>query len=150
MSDGAKVHRSTGVAAPLNTCLVMADGPYDLCGHLVLKQGDETLLADRHVALCRCGASRHKPLCDNSHRAAGFRHDGALPFAKPAPLEGDLAAPLTLRPSPDGPMQCNGPLTLRDSQGRSAFAEMTMLCRCGASRNKPYCDGSHRHIGFQG
>jgi CDGSH-type Zn-finger protein/uncharacterized Fe-S cluster protein YjdI len=139
---------SAMVTPPLNTCFVTADGPNYLRGNLVLKQGDDAVATDTRMALCRCGQSKNKPFCDNSHRTAGFAHPGELPFAKPAPREGDFAAPLTLRPAPNGPMQCNGPLTLRDAAGRSAFAEMTVLCRCGGSQNKPYCDGTHRKIGF--
>jgi len=32
-----------------------------------------------------------------------------------------------------------------DLAGRTAIG----LCRCGASENKPFCDGSHRKVGFQ-
>jgi len=32
-----------------------------------------------------------------------------------------------------------------DLTGKPAFS----LCRCGASANKPFCDGSHNRIGFQ-
>ncbi len=32
-----------------------------------------------------------------------------------------------------------------DTKGRATFA----LCRCGASQNKPFCDGTHSGIGFQ-
>jgi CDGSH-type Zn-finger protein len=32
-----------------------------------------------------------------------------------------------------------------DLTGKPAFS----LCRCGASANKPFCDGSHKGIGFQ-
>lgn len=33
-----------------------------------------------------------------------------------------------------------------DLRGKTAFS----LCRCGGSVNKPFCDGSHSRIGFQG
>jgi CDGSH-type Zn-finger protein len=41
-----------------------------------------------------------------------------------------------------------GPLTVTGTNGRSARAETTFLCRCGQSGNKPYCDGTHKKIGF--
>jgi CDGSH-type Zn-finger protein len=41
----------------------------DGCPH----EGDgETLLADTRMALCRCGASESKPLCDGGHTEVGF------------------------------------------------------------------------------
>jgi CDGSH-type Zn-finger protein len=43
---------------------------------------------------------------------------------------------------------CTGPLVVIGADGRVAFAESTFLCRCGASANKPYCDGTHKKIGF--
>ena len=52
--------------------------------------------------------------------------------------------------------QKNGPLTVHDlasfknSRGESIAAKKVMaLCRCGASKNKPYCDGSHWDAGFK-
>jgi hypothetical protein len=50
---------------------------------------------------------------------------------------------------------CSGPLWLRGGVqviGADGFADevrnRVTLCRCGASRNKPFCDGSHASIGF--
>jgi CDGSH-type Zn-finger protein len=139
---------SAMVFPDLNTCDVTRDGPYYLRGNLVLKQWDEVVARDTRMALCRCGASQNKPFCDNSHKNTGFAHSGALRFSKGAPPAIDLTAPLMLRQSPNGPMQCTGPLTLRDTAGQSAFAITTILCRCGGSQNKPYCDGTHKKIGF--
>ena len=130
-----------------STCDVMANGPYDVRGRLALKQG-ETISAQTHMRLCRCGASRNKPFCDDSHIAAGFRSDGVLRVAKPAPMGADLDAIVTVTPQVDGPLQLRGPMTLRDPAGVTAFVDSDYLCRCGASQNKPYCDGMHRKIGF--
>jgi hypothetical protein len=33
--------------------------------------------------------------------------------------------------------------------GEGASREHYTLCRCGASKNKPFCDGTHWHIGFE-
>ena len=50
----------------------------------------------------------------------------------------------------DGPLRVKGPVTVLDADGTEyAIARKTFfLCRCGASRNKPFCDGSHRRVGF--
>lgn len=41
--------------------------------------------------------------------------------------------------------------TFVDAEGRPLPVKpVTLLCRCGASRNKPYCDGTHAKIGFNG
>lgn len=132
---------------PFNTCLVTPDGPNFLRGDVTLHLGNEPL-HDTRVALCRCGHSRNKPFCDNSHVRAGFAHDGVLRAEKPSPPGTDLSAPLAVRFVPDGPVHCAGPLALRDAEGHTSFSDQTFLCRCGGSQNKPYCDGTHRKIGF--
>lgn len=49
----------------------------------------------------------------------------------------------------DGPLLLHGAVTLVDADGKTTAHEgTTALCRCGASANKPYCDGSHKRIGF--
>ena len=132
-----------------NTATVTRDGPYHLRGKLVLGGRDDPRV-DTRMALCRCGASQHKPFCDNSHRKAGFHEPGALPSAAPAPADAEPGAPLTITPGVNGPLKCVGPLTVRGSDGTTAYAEATFLCRCGGSANKPYCDGTHKRLGFTG
>lgn len=51
----------------------------------------------------------------------------------------------------DGPLLVYGNLKVKDSAGNeTAKYKVTAFCRCGASSNKPYCDGSHQKIGFKG
>ncbi|BAX81036.1 (4Fe-4S)-binding protein [Labilibaculum antarcticum] len=50
----------------------------------------------------------------------------------------------------DGPIMMEGPITLIGSDGRREVVENSCyFCRCGASKNKPFCDGSHKDIGFK-
>jgi uncharacterized Fe-S cluster protein YjdI/CDGSH-type Zn-finger protein len=61
-----------------NEITVAPNGPLILQGDIELLDADgETLLRDTRVALCRCGLSANKPLCDGSHDDA-FRDDGTL------------------------------------------------------------------------
>lgn len=49
-----------------------------------------------------------------------------------------------------GPYEITGGIELKDvSWGEGASQEHYTLCRCGASKNKPFCDGSHADIGFR-
>ncbi len=50
----------------------------------------------------------------------------------------------------DGPLHITGQLELFDSDGELLEkSEELFLCRCGNSKNKPYCDGQHKATGFQ-
>jgi uncharacterized Fe-S cluster protein YjdI len=50
----------------------------------------------------------------------------------------------------DGPIMMEGPITLIGSNGRrEVVGSACYFCRCGASKNKPFCDGSHKEIGFK-
>lgn len=52
--------------------------------------------------------------------------------------------------SPNGPLLVYGNITIKDKNGNETKKnKVTALCRCGASANKPYCDGSHQKIGFK-
>ena len=61
-------------------------------------------------------------------------------------------ADVTIRTRENGPYLVSGPLSLVDHEG-NAFdlgdKDTIALCRCGASSNKPFCDGSHKTSGFQ-
>lgn len=56
----------------------------------------------------------------------------------------------TVRPQPDGPLYLRGDLEILDAEGGVlASGTRFALCRCGASGNKPFCDNTHRNIGFR-
>lgn len=51
--------------------------------------------------------------------------------------------------SVEGPLLVRGRLRLVDARGETiATADAAALCRCGATANAPFCDGSHVRIGF--
>ena len=55
----------------------------------------------------------------------------------------------TIKFLPQGPYQVEGLKELTDTTGNKISAtDKIMLCRCGASGKKPYCDGSHVESGF--
>ncbi|WP_017185696.1 CDGSH iron-sulfur domain-containing protein [Alkalibacillus haloalkaliphilus] len=50
----------------------------------------------------------------------------------------------------NGSILVKGDVTLLDAEGNEYETKPAFsLCRCGASSNKPYCDGSHKQIEFQ-
>ena len=52
---------------------------------------------------------------------------------------------------PNGPLLVKGDVIVKKSDGTEETKTGTIaLCRCGASGNKPYCDGGHRNVGFKG
>ena len=50
----------------------------------------------------------------------------------------------------NGPYMVKGPVVLKGDKGESIATMVVMsLCRCGGSRSKPFCDGTHSRIGFR-
>ncbi len=76
---------------------------------------------------------------------------GALTYER---LDGGPDEPVpaetTIIPWPNGPLMVRGNLQVRDAKGNlfEAGPRMT-LCRCGSSENQPFCDLSHRRVGFR-
>lgn len=69
---------------------------------------------------------------------------GAGIQAEPVPSE------TVLKVRPDGPNVVTGDVALVGAKSNPKAARTTLvLCRCGASSNKPHCDGTHVRIGFR-
>jgi uncharacterized Fe-S cluster protein YjdI/CDGSH-type Zn-finger protein len=57
---------------------------------------------------------------------------------------------LSVTPARNGPLFLRGRVRIQDREGRLIREDTRVaLCRCGASQNKPFCDGSHLTIGFK-
>ena len=59
---------------------------------------------------------------------------------------------VTIRVRDNGPLLIEGPIVVVDAEGKSfaipANKPAIAFCRCGASNNKPFCDGSHKTCNF--
>ncbi|MBP6010971.1 MAG: CDGSH iron-sulfur domain-containing protein [Alphaproteobacteria bacterium] len=134
-----------GERAPdVNVVRVRENGPYAVNASVAMGEAAFT-----RATLCRCGQSKNKPYCDNSHIKANFAATG-----EPATIESDplefRAGPLTIDPLPDGPLQLMGNIEICAGTGRTITrAQNARLCRCGGSTTKPFCDGTHARIGFR-
>jgi CDGSH-type Zn-finger protein len=119
------------------------------------REGDgyvvEALPVRLPCTLCRCGGSSAMPLCDREPPYACFEEeqdDGP----EPAPFRWDVpdpAGPPVVALKPDGPVRVAGgpPVTYGDR--RLPAVDRVSLCRCGASRSQPLCDGSHKIVGYR-
>lgn len=195
------------------------NGPYLVKDLTDLRDaGGGSLPAKPVLALCRCGGSATKPICDGTHKTNGFSgekladkgagkrdsyrgskitiHDnraicahagrctdglaavfkfGKEPWIDPDgagveaivetiracpsgalsyTLEGAAAPESPDKPSitvvKDGPYAVTGGMPLvGQAAAEGASTGRYTLCRCGGSKNKPFCDGSHWSIGFK-
>ena len=135
-------------AAAENTVHVTYNGPLFVRGELDIDGVDDAAPGlEFRAALCRCGESRNKPFCDNSHDEAGFRDFGAV--GETGDAVSASGGPLKITPARNGPLLLSGNVRLMNGSGRTAWhGSKVALCRCGASNNKPFCDGQHKKIGF--
>jgi CDGSH-type Zn-finger protein/uncharacterized Fe-S cluster protein YjdI len=132
-------------APPVNVLNVRENGPYAI--RAKLKIGD--IDVGFRATLCRCGASKRKPFCDGSHNAVGFAATGEPGTRKSEPLQ-IRDGEVVVDPQRNGPLQISGNLEICSGTGRTVDrVTRARLCRCGNSRSKPFCDGSHARVGFE-
>ena len=63
------------------------------------------------------------------------------------------SVPVTITVRENGSYLVEGPVRIVDADGNEydiSAKKRVSLCRCGGSTNKPFCDGTHSKIGFQG
>ena len=133
-------------AAPLvNTVRVRENGPLAVNAAIEL---DGAPIGFR-ATLCRCGLSKRKPYCDQSHVAGGFTATGE-PATQPSEPLARRDGVLSIAAGKDGPLVVTGNVEVVTGTGRTILrTTKTVFCRCGQSSNKPYCDGTHRKVGFK-
>jgi CDGSH-type Zn-finger protein len=104
-------------------------------------------------ALCRCGRSGAKPFCDRwPDRLPCFDEPPALPDATPVftwrPPDGFDGPLLALKSN--GPLRVSGGVPIEREDGSLVdLGEHVSLCRCGHSAAMPFCDSSHKIVGFR-
>ncbi len=135
--------------SPKNRIKVRENGPLLCTGDIrVVDAEGEALYSGNDVVLCRCGASANKPFCDGSHRESGFEADDVELGIDSGGLEND-DGPLTITVRNNAMLIAKGPMEITSADNSvAAVRSKAALCRCGASANKPLCDGSHKTCGF--
>lgn len=153
MADRSRMDE--GQEEPLKACTVHvnSDGPLLVRGDLrVNLPGSDKPLAETRVFFCRCGASKNKPFCDGAHREIGFEdHSESIDTTNAVDDESGLeSAAITVTPFENGPLFLDGLVRIKcgESDGQTDQFSRPALCRCGASKNKPFCDGMHNRSGF--
>ncbi len=117
-----------------------------ICGHIgyctdqlpeVFKMGVEPWIdADGAPGERVAEQTRRCPSGALSHSVDGIEHR-------------DQERPPTIQVTPSGPYYVTGGVELRDTKrGEGASLEHYVLCRCGRSKNKPFCDGTHWYVDF--
>lgn len=129
---GIVVHWEPKLCIHTTACIRALPGVFDPGARPWVDAGAAT--ADeiaQAVERCPTGALRYE------------RKDGA---PGEAPVE-----PAEIQPRTNGPLFVRGDVEVVDAQGNvMRRATRIALCRCGHSQNKPYCDLSHREVGFRG
>lgn len=132
-----------------NTIKGLVNGPLLCKGRIrVVNPSGAVLHEGTEIALCRCGGSRNKPLCDGSHSEEDFECDGIFTGVTAEPLEEN--SPLVITVHPNAGLFAQGPMTILSSDGNfSTTRNEVAFCRCGRSGNKPFCDMSHKECEFE-
>ena len=87
---------------------------------------------------------------DGGPAQSGSMQPSSTPSCSTPPSPAPSGSRQTIVAFPDGPLLVRGDFDIVDPDGnRLRRSRKTVaLCRCGASMLKPYCDGSHKVVGF--
>jgi len=128
---------------------IVRNGPLTFRGDIRVKPSfNAEVETQGRVSLCRCGLSKNMPYCDASHMKH-FKDDGIVHKASLAETKQDATTELDIICVENGPLMCRGNVDMTDSSGETKTVIDPALCRCGASKRKPFCDGSHNKIDFK-
>lgn len=122
-----------------NEVLVTSAGPLKMTGNITLIDEDGKVTHANHLTLCRCGASKTKPLCDEQHLEIEFFDSGAISRASDC-MPVNRPQTVTVTCVKDGPLKFRGYLKVYNRKGQESLSMSGALCRCGRSTKKPYCD----------
>ncbi len=136
-----------------NIITVGKNGPLYLKGNIkLLDSEEEILLEDTRMALCRCGMSDNKPLCDNSHQDSDFIAESTIEEEEQfenKKIETNEKESLEIKTRERGPYILEGSFEIKGQENNSVFySDSAAFCRCGGSENKPLCDGTHNEPDF--
>ena len=99
------------------------------------------------IDLCPSGALRYTRTSPGA-QADQLEENPAM-TAEPGTADPAAPAPAKLTVYADGPNVLVGAVEIRNGAGELIkTVERVSLCRCGHSENKPFCDGSHKRVGF--
>lgn len=132
-----------------NTIRLTRNGPLYVRGNFtIVNSMGEIVAKDTRAALCRCGGSANKPFCDNTHKTIGFEA-ATTPDNPQSVTHCAEDGKLTIETTANGPLYITGNFTVLNDKGEAIFQGTDeTFCRCGGSAHKPFCDDTHRRIGF--
>ena len=137
---GRRIPKRLDVA---NELLVTAGGPLKMTGNITLIDEEGSVTHSNSLSLCRCGASKSKPICDDQHLEVEFFDGGAIgqlsdwmPVSRPQTI--------TVTAVKNGPLKFRGYLRIYNKKGQECITMNGALCRCGNSSKKPFCDSKQK------
>jgi uncharacterized Fe-S cluster protein YjdI len=91
-------------------------------------------------------SDRNRDISPDQTNHVIFRRPELLELKEPT----DAENPVSVKIMMDGPIVIKGDFTFQYSGNRKEMKDgIISLCRCGASNHLPFCDGTHRKIGFE-
>ena len=94
-------------------------------------------------ALCRCGNLEEPPTCST------LEPRSFVTFPRPVKWDVPHTSPCVAI-KPNGPIRVHGLPLVGDDGTVFEPADRYSLCRCGNSHAMPFCDGTHKEVGFRG